>query len=734
MKTAFLFTLLFVSNALFSQNLTEAELLTKAEAARSDTDKIKVYINLHNLVFKPNVDKSEEYARQILKYGKASNILRWENKGYLGLARCYRKRRQYNYVIKYDSLSLLCTQRSGNAKDLFAAKMQLAQDFLDAEILSKALAFLKECESISEITQNPAQIAQTQQTLGYYYYNVNQNTKSIPYFEKSIKAYLNMKNEKMTAECKLLLVYALLPLGRTDSIPNLIFSALEFYKKNNSQSRQADCYSLLGQSYLKNGNAQKGIENYLEAKHLHSISNNKVEEALATTELATAYLAGKDFKNAEHFAKEAEAAFTEMKYDYGVIMIKTFWGQFYSENNNYALSEQYFVQADKQAKELGLPDLQTDNQRYWTQQRYKQRNYKAGDSLMLRYAERVAKQREPAIIANDLKNLAAKNKNIDSNKIKLLALLYAPGGVEQLRKVLKGKSLSDVISMDSLLKINPFSSAPEAYDKALAVIYNDQLLEMEEKYKSKLNKDSLQIAHQEITAAIKDINKKNIILIAASIILLLLLIVLLLLNNNKRRTEADKKEIERLNKTIVHSTKNTFSIQRDFINIEKEKGKDAISLETMATRFSTFEILYKKLYTENPTGKIFLEEYLTELCMIIEEVFKTDKQISIVVNAPLKVNGEIAKVLGFITNEVVTNSFKHAFTNKKIGVITIEVKKEGGDRYLLKITDNGKGINEAAKNNGGMTIIRDYADVLDGNFLFLNKDGTQFNLSFPLKN
>ncbi len=154
----------------------------------------------------------------------------------------------------------------------------------------------------------------------------------------------------------------------------------------------------------------------------------------------------------------------------------------------------------------------------------------------------------------------------------------------------------------------------------------------------------------------------------------------------------------------------------------------------MATRFSTLEILYKKLYTENPTGQIFLEEYLTELCIIIEEVFKTDKQISIFVNAPLKVSGEVAKVLGFITNEVVTNSFKHAFTNRRIGVITIEVKKEGGDRYVLKITDNGKGINEAAKSNGRMTIIRDYADVLNGNFLFLNKDGTEFNLSFPLKN
>lgn len=463
MKFAFIFTLLFFHIVSFSQNQTESEFLSQLKTAHSDTDRVKIYIDLHNLVFKSNVDKSEEYAWQMLKYGKASNILLWENEGYLGLARCYRKRRQYNFVIKYDSLSLLCTQRSGNAKEIFAAKMGLARDFLDADIPSKAFPFLKECESLSEKNQEGAQIAKTQQTLGWYYFKLNQNTKSVPYYKKDIQAYLKLKNEYMTAESKILLVQALMSIGRTDSIPQLIFSALEFYRKNNSQARQAFCYGLLGQSYLTNGNALKGIENYLEAKHLFNISNNKVEEALATIDLAKTYLANKDFKKAESFAKEAEAKLSEMKYDYGLIMMKTFWGQFYSEKDNYALSEQYFLQADKQAKELRFPDLQTDNQRYWTQQRYRQKNYKSGDSLMISYAEKVARQREPAIIANELKTVAGKNRNIDSNKMKLLSLLYTPQQSEELKKSLNRKKLSAVIGMDSLLIVNPFSFSWNTY-------------------------------------------------------------------------------------------------------------------------------------------------------------------------------------------------------------------------------------------------------------------------------
>ncbi len=112
MKIAFLFTLLFLFYVLSAQEPAEPELLSQIKVTKSDSDKVKIYIKLHNLSFKSDLEKSEEYARQMLKYGKASNILLWENKGYLGLARCARKRRQYNFVLKYDSLSLLCTQRA----------------------------------------------------------------------------------------------------------------------------------------------------------------------------------------------------------------------------------------------------------------------------------------------------------------------------------------------------------------------------------------------------------------------------------------------------------------------------------------------------------------------------------------------------------------------------------------------------------------------------------------------
>lgn len=559
MKAPFIFILLFLFNTLFGQNSTESELLSLLKTANSDSNKVKIYIDLHNLKFKSNVDKSEEYARQILKYGKASKILLWENKGYLALARCYRKRRQYNHVLKYDSLSLLCTQRSGNANSIFAAKLELAKDFLDADIPANAYPFLKECESLSEKNQNNEQIAKTQQALGWYHFKLNQNTKSIPYYKSAIKAFSKLSNEHMTTECKILLVQSLLPIGRTDSIPQLLFSALNFYNKSNSQARMAYCYGLLGQSFLINGDAANGIENYLKAKHLYNISNNKVEEALATVDLARTYLVNKDFKKAESFAKEAEAALTEMKYDFGLIIIKTFWGQFYSENNNYDLSKQYFIQADKQAKELEFPDLETENQRYWIQHLCKRKNYAAADSILLSYAEKSIKQKEPAVLAYEIKTILGKNKNINSEQAKILTLLYSPTGIEELKKISKGKILSGFFSTGNSTNLDPF---PLTFNRDSVIAYNNRLIKMQEDLKLKSARDSLKIAQQEkqivqqenqiehqksqqkILMARQDANQKETTLTLITITALISLAGLLLINKYRERAEKSRAEAE----------------------------------------------------------------------------------------------------------------------------------------------------------------------------------------------
>lgn len=86
--------------------------------------------------------------------------------------------------------------------------------------------------------------------------------------------------------------------------------------------------------------------------------------------------------------------------------------------------------------------------------------------------------------------------------------------------------------------------------------------------------------------------------------------------------------------------------------------------------------------------------------------------------------------MGLITNELVTNSLKHAFPDKNEGVITIKAKEEG-NLCFFQVSDNGIGIDHSAKNSWGMTLIQDYSVSLGGDYSFLNNNGAHFNLIIP---
>jgi two-component sensor histidine kinase len=48
--------------------------------------------------------------------------------------------------------------------------------------------------------------------------------------------------------------------------------------------------------------------------------------------------------------------------------------------------------------------------------------------------------------------------------------------------------------------------------------------------------------------------------------------------------------------------------------------------------------------------------------------------------------------LGLVLNEAITNSIKYAFPENRNGAISISLKNNAANRYLLIISDNGIGM------------------------------------------
>lgn len=735
MKIPILFLLIFFLFNFYciAQTDSEASLLDKLKNIASDTLKAEVYIDLHNAVFKTDLNKSQEYAKKVLELGKRGGSLRLIQKGYIGLARCERKRRNYEAVFPFDMQSIFNAEQLNNNQNLFSACLLLVRDYLDNDKPSNALPWLNKCKQLILDIENPSYTANFYQTFGYYHYKLNQNKKAIDYYRQSLKIYQSQNDEKMIAELKYVTALSFFAMREPDSVISVLYEALPIYKKRNSIGRQADCYDYLGQCYIMNGNIDKGIKSYLNVIELFELSQDKIQEGLSYIDLARCYLLKKDSVAAEQYGKQAESLMQDMKYEQGIIATKTFWGQYYSEKGESERAETYFREADKMSVLNQLPELKIENDKYWAKHRYKTKNNKGADSLMFSYAKQLVTTHEPSTVNKELAILLKKNPGLDTGTVRILKTLYSPGGAEFLQRSLGKKGLSDISKIENVLNLNPYSLASTAYDSAIIISDNKQMIEQETKYKTRIIADSLKIEKQNIDIAKKDIKQRNIILLAFFSGLLLLTTGMLLQYKNRKRAERDKEKIELLQKEIHHRVKNNLGVIQRLVDVAGKNAVDDVPLSALKTRIKSIELLHTHLYShEAKPGNISLQAYLEDLCLAIAATFKTEKDIKINVNASQEINSDTAEKLGLIINELVTNSYKYAFNEKNAGVINITAQKDEKN-IQIAVEDNGIGFEtEKNKSKYGMKLIKGLSHELNGKYFFSNNGGTHFQLSIPV--
>ena len=83
--------------------------------------------------------------------------------------------------------------------------------------------------------------------------------------------------------------------------------------------------------------------------------------------------------------------------------------------------------------------------------------------------------------------------------------------------------------------------------------------------------------------------------------------------------------------------------------------------------------------------------------------------------------------MGLILNELITNSFKHAFSEGQEGFINLRIHRADDDKFDLQYSDNGQGIPEEKLTGDtgtlGRSLIESLVEQLDG-FMTLESDGT----------
>jgi two-component sensor histidine kinase len=150
-------------------------------------------------------------------------------------------------------------------------------------------------------------------------------------------------------------------------------------------------------------------------------------------------------------------------------------------------------------------------------------------------------------------------------------------------------------------------------------------------------------------------------------------------------------------------------------------------------------VIHEKLYASDDFSQVNLMSFIDEIVNNTDELF-ANKKVKIVNNSPeeskaISVNVNQAIPLSIIVNEIITNSYKHAFLGEEDGEIQIFINSQN-DNVLIEISDNGtiKERVEQQIQTMGETLIKELVKQLNGFLSVEKRKGYKYHIEFKIEN
>ena len=208
---------------------------------------------------------------------------------------------------------------------------------------------------------------------------------------------------------------------------------------------------------------------------------------------------------------------------------------------------------------------------------------------------------------------------------------------------------------------------------------------------------------------------------------------------DERKLKQSLREKEVLIKEIHHRVKNNMQIVSSLLFLQTQFIHDPEMLERLQDsqdRIRSMALVHEKLYQSKDLSSIDFKDYLESLTQHIANTYR-NPLIRVEIDTDpegVQLGIDTAVPLGLIVNELVSNTFKHAFAAGQRGLVSIHltVKPSGN---TLEVTDDGKGIEHTEiahyeETSLGMQLVGALTQQLQGSLAICNENGSTFTLRF----
>lgn len=189
---------------------------------------------------------------------------------------------------------------------------------------------------------------------------------------------------------------------------------------------------------------------------------------------------------------------------------------------------------------------------------------------------------------------------------------------------------------------------------------------------------------------------------------------------------------------IHHRVKNNLQIVASLLNLQagqvSDPGYERLLMESVQ-RVQAMALVHQLLYESQDYSRVHLGDYLQRLVGLLAGLNAAQARGIQVRVEVAELNLELSRAIpcGLIVNEILSNSFKHAFTTTG-GEIRLSLTRESDGRALLCVADNGRGLpkdfDPAGSRTLGVQLIHTLADQMAAQLAISNGAGARYELRF----
>jgi PAS domain S-box-containing protein len=206
----------------------------------------------------------------------------------------------------------------------------------------------------------------------------------------------------------------------------------------------------------------------------------------------------------------------------------------------------------------------------------------------------------------------------------------------------------------------------------------------------------------------------------------------------KLRSALAEKEV--LLKEIHHRVKNNLQIVSGLLQLQSHTIKDPEVIKALResqNRIESISLIHKNLYTAPNIGELDVSDYINNLAASLLISYQIGPgRIGLETNIDaVSLNIDQAIACGLVINELISNALKHAFPNKQVGKITINLCSNN-HMIEMSVQDNGIGLPDDLdwinSTSLGLSLVYDLVtEQMEGNITVERNHGTVFKIQFP---